>query len=126
MDPLRNPQRPQGGLYRTARSIRDLPFSSTSGLAAAAFFLSMPGLSAPASMIYGGATIGATAKEVMAAAPTAISFLERLGTRRPEFSAPMVETKAAMTMRQASLRAIHDSGYFLRSVLGREASLMHK
>jgi len=51
--------------------------------------------------------------------------LEELGKGKPEYGTPVVDTRAAFTMRQAALQAMHDSAYSLRAVLGREARMMH-
>lgn len=45
---------------------------------------------------------------------------------KPETATQVVDTRAASTMRQASLKAMHDSMYNLRAILGNEASLIHR
>lgn len=120
MDPWRRQPQPAGGLYSTARAIRDYPFAHPIVGAAAGIFSPIAG------RLWGLSTMYATTREAISAAPGFARMLERVGRGRPEFTAPMVDTRAAMSMRQASLRAIHDSGYHLRAFLGREARLLHK
>jgi len=124
---------PSGFLYGTSRAIRDLPFSSPVGLTlfgtASALATGGVGAAIAAPFVaagYLGASAYATAREVISAAPNIARFLEKVGRGKPEFSAPMLDTQASMSMRQASMRAIHDSGYMLNSVLGKEARLFHR
>lgn len=124
MEPNQLPSRPGGGLYRFAAGVRDMPITHpfwTAGIS----FVAAPLFPMMASW-YGLATGYAFMREGIHAAPKFARLLERIGSGRPEFTAPMVDTRAAMSMRQASLRALHDSGYFLRNVLGKEARLMHR
>jgi hypothetical protein len=123
MDPSRPLGPPQGGLYRFASGVRDMPFAHP--LISAGIALT-PVIGTAAIVQYAGISAYATARDVLHLAPTAARLFEQLGRGRPEFTAPMVDTRAAMSMRQASLRALHDSGYFLRNVIGREARLMHR
>jgi len=125
-DPYAPVRQPSGSLYKAARWIRDMPIDSpgiTAGLIALA---PIPLISPLAVQIYTAASVYSTAKDVGAAIPSFAKTLMRLGSRRHEFAAPMVDTSAARSMRQASLRAIHDSGYMLRSVIGTEARILHR
>lgn len=129
-DPFSMPSRPGGGLYRFAAGIRDMPFDhpfASLSLAGAAAGLMGGAIGFPfVGTTYALATAYSTMREAFHAAPKFARMLERIGAGRPEFTAPMVDTRAAMSMRQASLRALHDSGYFLRNVIGKEARLMHR
>lgn len=129
MDPLRQVPTPHGGLYRASRFVRDLPLAHpvAAGGGLAALTLATMGTALPAIALgYGAATLYATGAEAVAAIPSFGRFLERIGSPSPEFTAPMIDTQAARNMRQATLRAMHDSGFLLRSVLGREARLLHR
>jgi hypothetical protein len=126
-DPLRAYGRPSGGLYRAAAWVRDMPVAHPVGSLAVlgVGVLATPLL--PAIGIgYAAAAAYSTGSEAIAAVPGAIRALEQIGRGRPEFTAPMVDTRAAMSMRQASLRAMHDSGWFLKSVLGQEGRAQHR
>lgn len=59
------------------------------------------------------------------AAVKTFRFLERLGQTGQEFGGPVVDTRMAYTMRQASLQAMHNSAYSLRGAIGNEATLLH-
>jgi len=122
-------QRPRGGLYSVTSTIRDFPVNHpflTAGMLAAGLLLAPPAALIGAGIIYGGSLLTATGMELAAALPQATRALQRIGSRRPDFTAPYVDTRAAYNMRQASLRAIHDSGYLLRNIIGREARLLHR
>lgn len=67
----------------------------------------------------------ALAKRAPAMALWGARTLEEIGKGKPEYGTPVVDTRAAFTMRQAALQAMHDSAYSLRAVLGREARMMH-
>ena len=127
MDPTRPVESPHGWGYATARSIRDYPFKHplAAGIVTAAIGPLVPFHLLHAT-IWAGASAYATGREAIKAAPAFAKMLERIGRRRPEFTAPMIDTKAALTMRQASMRAIHDSGYLLQNVLTREARMFHR
>lgn len=128
LDPSRPLGRPRGGLYSTAAGIRDMPFAHpflTAGILGAAG-AGAPFMAPMLPIAYAGISAYATARDIINVAPTAVRLFERLGRRRPEFTAPMIDTRAAMSMRQASLRAMHDSGYFLRNIIGHEARLLHR
>jgi len=128
MDPYAPVRQPSDSLYRASRWVRDFPMEHPilTGLLAAANPLAtavwLPAVSAG----WAGAAAYSTGRELAAAIPSFARGLARLGGGRHEFSAPMLDTNAARSMRQASLRAIHDSGYMLRAVLGNEARLLHK
>jgi len=81
---------------------------------------------APLTLAWTGAAAYSTGREVVSAIPSFVRTLSRIGRGGHEFSAPMLDTNAARSMRQASLRAIHDSGYMLRAVIGSEAKIMHR
>lgn len=124
MDPMTAYEPPSGGLYSAARFVRDMPFSHPVATGAMAFALG-PLSAIPMAQLWATSAAYSTLREALSAAPTIGRTLARIGRGTPEFTAPMLDTTAAANMRQASLRAIHDSGYFLRSVLGREARLAH-
>lgn len=134
LDPYAEVRQPAGSLYKTARWFRDMPLdhpwiSGTAILPIALMGALVPGGSAIAAVgaaAWTGSAIYSTGKELAAAMPSMAKHLEQIGRGRHEFSSPMVDTNAARSMRQASLRAIHDSGYMLRSVIGAEARLMHR
>ena len=126
MDPLQPYRQPYGGLYKAARTVRDLPFNSALGAAVGIGALAISPIMPLPALAYAGASIYATTVEAVNAAPTALRFLERAGSGKPEFSAPMVDTQASSNMRQSAMRAIHDSGYMTRSIIGREARAMHR
>lgn len=125
-DPYAPVRQPEGSVYKAARWIRDMPIDNTAltaGLLMTFPFQLMNPLALP---IYSAAAAYSTGRDIGAAIPSFAKTLMRLGGRRHEFSAPMVDTSAARSMRQASLRAIHDSGYMLRSVISHEARIMHR
>ena len=54
-------------------------------------------------------------------------FIEYLADiEKPDTASRIVSTRAAFTMRQATIQAMHDSAYNLNAVLGNEASLLHR
>jgi len=123
MDPYSPVQQPSDSIYRAARWVRDFPIDHPilAGLGALLLPYS-PILSAPA---WTAAAVYSTGREISAALPTAVKTLMRIGRGQHEFHAPMIDTSAARSMRQASLRAIHDSGYMTRAVIGNEARILH-
>jgi len=125
-DPYAPVRQPSGFWYKSARWMRDLPMDNPAILAAgvALYPFGLPIHGALAS-VWAAASLYSTGKEVAAAIPSFARGLMRLGSRKHEFASPMVDTTAARSMRQASLRAIHDSGYMLRAVIGSEAKIMH-
>lgn len=126
MDPYAPVRQPNDWMYRSSRWIRDFPLEHP--------VLSIMGAATPLGAIFGpaaslgwaGAAAYSTGRELAAAIPSFARGLARIGGGRHEFFAPMLDTNAARSMRQASLRAIHDSGYMLRAVIGQEARILHK
>lgn len=84
------------------------------------------GMSNVAYFGWSGAWYGLSApSEIGRATVKAAKFFQKLGGGRPEFATPMIDTRQAYTMRQASLQAMHDSAYSLRGAIGNEARLLH-
>jgi hypothetical protein len=63
--------------------------------------------------------------EIGRGAVKTVRFLEKLGSGRPEYATPMVDTRQAYTMRQAALQTMHNSAYSIRSAIGGEARMLH-
>lgn len=53
-------------------------------------------------------------------------YQDILRSRGADTSSRFIDTRASFTMRQATLQAMHDSAFNARSVIGNEASLMHR
>jgi len=82
----------------------------------------VPGVGTVTGGLIGAATWGAGSS--LNILKQGINRLESL--TKPDTASPLTDTRASFTMRQASLDAMHNSAFNARTVIGNEASRMHR